>query len=125
MADEHIPKDLRDFIARHIDSIAQLEALLLLRANAGESWNVEKTMARLYAAESEVARVLERLHADGFLIQDGAGFRYQCRDVEAAAMVDRLAALYRTHLIPVTNMIHDKLKHVRAFAEAFRFRKEP
>lgn len=125
MADGLIPEDLRDFISRHIDSIAQLEALLLLRASAGETWSVERTMARLYAAEGEVTRVLERLHADGFIIRDGNAYRYQCKDSETAALVDRLAAIYASHLIPVTNMIHDKLRHVRAFAQAFRFRKDP
>ena len=124
MADGHIPDDLREFILQHIDSITQLEALLLLRANAGEAWDVAKAKARLYAAEDEVTRVLERLRADGFLVHDGNGYRYQCKEIEAAAKVDRLAALYATHLIPVTNMIHDKLRHVRAFAEAFRFRKD-
>lgn len=125
MADGHIPDDLREFILQHIDSITQLEALLLLRANAGEAWDVARAKARLYVLEDEVARVLERLFADGFLIQDGSGYRYKCRESEAAAKVERLAALYATHLIPVTNMIHDKLRHVRAFAEAFQFKKEP
>ena len=125
MADDHIPDDLRDFILQHIDSITQLEALLLLRANAAEAWDAPKTKARLYVAEDEVTRVLEALSADGFLIHDGSGFRYQCKDSETAAKVDRLAALYASHLIPVTNMIYDKLRHVRAFAEAFRFRKDP
>lgn len=34
--DELIPVDLRDFILRHIDSVSQLEALLLLRAKPDE-----------------------------------------------------------------------------------------
>jgi hypothetical protein len=110
---------------QHIDSIIQLEALLLLRANADEAWDVAKTKARLYAAEIEVTRVLERLSADGFLIHDENGYRYQCKESGAAAKIERLAALYASHLIPVTNMIHDKLRHVRAFADAFKLRKDP
>ena len=125
MADDHIPDDLGQFILQHIDSITQLEALLLLRANADQVWDLAKTKARLYAAEVEVTRVLERLCADGFLIHDGNGYRYQCKESAAAAKVDSLAALYASHLIPVTNMIHDKLRHVRAFAEAFKLRKDP
>jgi hypothetical protein len=38
MADELIPPDVRDFIQRHIDSIAQLEALLLAPGN-GDSYS--------------------------------------------------------------------------------------
>lgn len=33
MAEEIIPEGVRDFILQYIDSITQLEALLLLRAN--------------------------------------------------------------------------------------------
>jgi len=46
MADGHIPDDLREFILQHIDSITQLEALLLLRANAAEAWDVAKATRR-------------------------------------------------------------------------------
>jgi hypothetical protein len=38
MAREPIPDDLREFILGYIDSIAQLEALLLLRRNPSTSW---------------------------------------------------------------------------------------
>ena len=38
MADDPIPADLRDFILRYIDSVAHLEALLLLRANPETAW---------------------------------------------------------------------------------------
>jgi hypothetical protein len=39
MAREPIPDDVREFILGHIDSIAQLEALLLLRRNPSTTWN--------------------------------------------------------------------------------------
>ncbi len=39
MAEELIPPEMRDFIQRHINSIAQLEALLLLLNRPGNSWN--------------------------------------------------------------------------------------
>ena len=67
MTDDVIPGDLRDFILRHIDSVAQLEALLLLRANPNEGWDIEQTAARLYVEQGEVAEALARLCADGLL----------------------------------------------------------
>lgn len=121
---ELIPDDLRDFILRHFDSIAELEALLLLRANPKEEWTVAATSARLYAGEAEVAKVLARLSEDGFLTCANDIYRYQCRDAELQRQVDRLAEAYAKHLIPVTNMIHAKLRRIREFADAFRFRKD-
>ena len=124
MADDLIPGDLRDFILRHIDSIAQLEALLLLRAHAGEDWDAKLTAARLYAREPEVAEALARLCADGFLCCNASNYRYAPQSGEQQAMVERLAAAYARHLIPVTNMIHAKPRRIREFADAFRFRKD-
>lgn len=67
MADDLIPEDLRDFILRHIDSIAQLEALLLLRRNPEETWTAEASAKRLYISEADATHVLDRLCADGLL----------------------------------------------------------
>ena len=124
MADDLIPGDLRDFILRYIDSIAQLEALLLLRAHAGEDWDAKQTAARLYAGEPEVAEVLARLCADGLLCCNDGVYRYAPQSPEQHAMVERLAGAYAQHLIAVTNMIHAKPRRIREFADAFKFRKD-
>ena len=47
MPDNPIPLDLQHFIMRHIDSIAQIEALLLLRRHAPDTWDVSSTAHRL------------------------------------------------------------------------------
>ena len=124
MADESIPGDLREFILRHIDSIGQLEALLLLRAHPNVDWDVKQVAARLYVREAEVGEILARLCADGFLTCHEDVYRYACDSADRQEMVDRLAAAYSRHLIPVTNMIHAKPRRIREFADAFRFRKD-
>jgi hypothetical protein len=124
MTDDVIPGDLRDFILRHIDSVAQLEALLLLRANPNEGWDIEQTAARLYVEQGEVAEVLARLCADGLLRCTEGRYRFGCDTAEQRAMVDRLAAAYSLHLIPVTAIIHAKPRRIREFANAFKFRRD-
>jgi hypothetical protein len=125
MPDE-IPDDLRDFIVQQIDSIAQLEALLLLRDTPHESWDSNRIAARLYINEGESARILGSLHQNGFLklSADGNSYSYACGTEELGAMVTRLAQFYRRKLIPVTNLIHSKQKRIQQFADAFRLRKE-
>lgn len=59
-----------------------------------------------------------------FLAHDDGAFWFDCKDAELDGRVGRLEALYRTHLIPITNMIHAKPRRIREFADAFRFRKE-
>ncbi len=124
MADQPIPDDVRDFILRHIDSVAQLEALLLLRRTPGENWTVTTTAQRLYTGEEEVAEVLARLTEGGLLSCAEGVFRYDCQSSELREVVDRLADAYARHLIPVTNMIHSKPRRTREFADAFKFRKD-
>jgi hypothetical protein len=123
MADEIIPGGLRDFILRYIDSIAQLEALLLLRAHPTIDWDVKQTASRLYAGEAEVKEILARLCEDGFLSCNEEVYRYAVQS-DRQDMVDRLATAYSHHLIPVTNMIHAKPRRIREFADAFKFRKD-
>ena len=122
--DDPIPADIQDFIVRHIDSVAQLEALLLLRRNPGADWTIERVAQRLYADEQEIADVLARLVADGLVRVTDAAYCYDCASAEQSTVVDRLAEVYARQLIPVTNMIHAKPRRIREFADAFKFRKD-
>jgi hypothetical protein len=124
MAADPIPDDVREFIQKHIDSIAQLEALLLLRGSPEIGWDAAKVAARLYTSEQESAAMLARLSADGFLTVDSGIYRYACHCNGQHRLVDRLAALYARELIPVTNLVHAKPRRIREFADAFKLTKE-
>lgn len=123
-ADEIVPSDVREFIVYHIDSIAQLEALLLLRATPNELWDGAKAARRLYVSERECNEALARLCAQGLLKRIAKSYGYAGVATELTTMVDRVAEAYSRHLIPVTNIIHQKPRRIREFAEAFKFKKE-
>ena len=124
MTDEPIPADVQDFIIRRIDSVTQLEALLLLRRHPDETWDLQATARRLYTTEQEVAEVLALLCNDGLLsVRDGI-YRYDCATPQERDRVDQLADIYARQLIQVTNMIHAKPRRIRQFADAFRLRKD-
>jgi hypothetical protein len=124
MQQDGIPDDVRDFILRHIDSVAQLEALLLLRRTPGERWDLAGIAQRLYAGEQEVADAVGRLCGDGLLSCNEGIYSYACEPAELRRTVDRLAEVYSRQLIPVTNLIHSKPRRIREFANAFKFRKD-
>ena len=124
MADDLISEDLRDFILRHIDSIAQLEALLLLRRNSGETWTPGKAAARLYISESEATNVLEHLCSAGLLSCSDGQYRFADQSDEHRQMVERLAESYGRHLSQVTNLIHAKPRRLREFSDAFKIWKD-
>jgi hypothetical protein len=120
---ESIPDDVREFVQKHIDSIAQLEALLLLRREKSAPWDQTTVAKRLYIADHDAAEVLRELLARGFLKFDGRTFHYQC-STEVDTSVGRVADVYARQLIPMTHLIHNKSSRIREFANAFKLRKD-
>ena len=68
MADDVIPDEIKQFILNNIDSIAQLEALLLLHKDPQLDWTIDTVAKGLYISEQETSILLRRLCAGGFLI---------------------------------------------------------
>jgi hypothetical protein len=128
MADSIIPDDISQFVIEKIESVAQLEALLLLRNHPDTDWSVQTLAARLYISEDQTAAVLAILRAQGFVAADASDrslYRYRPNSTELKGMLDRLAEIYAKHLVPVTNLIHSKPKsRIQEFADAFRLRKD-
>jgi hypothetical protein len=124
MADDPIPADLRDFILRYIDSVAHLEALLLLRAGPATAWEPSLVAARLYTNAEQAGEVLAQLCDEHLLVCENGLYRYGGQPPEHIAMIDRLADSYTKQLIPITNLIHSKPRRIRQFADAFKFRKD-
>jgi hypothetical protein len=100
MSEESIPADLRDFILRYIDSVAQLEALLLLYWEKSTNW----TANMIVEAEGE--------------------FSFRPKAPEHEQIVEQLANAYSARLIPITNLIHSKPARIREFSDAFKLRRD-
>ncbi|HEX4269780.1 MAG TPA: hypothetical protein VHZ32_00265 [Rhizomicrobium sp.] len=124
MANDFIPDDVRDFIVDHLGSVAQLEALLLLRRHGEESWTPATLAERLYVGEAVAAEVLTVLAAAKLCSKSGQVYRYTEGDAVRQDLMERLADCYAHYLIPVTNLIHGKPARIQKFADAFRFRKD-
>lgn len=122
---KEIPADIRRFVLTSISSVPHIEALMLLRATAPQPWSAEALARRLYVTREAAMAVLAELAQAGMLRaeQDGAAFRYAASAAELGALVDRLAALYATHLVEVTLLIHSRLdRKAQQFANAFSWR---
>jgi hypothetical protein len=93
----------------NIDSIARLEALLLLRVAPAEKWDAAAVAKRLYISEMETSKLLVGLCERGLLTAsagDPLQYTYRPESDDLARMVDRLAEVYSEHLVLVTNLIH-------------------
>ncbi len=122
---ENIPEDVRQFILEHIDSIAQLEGLLLLRSEASSQYSAVQISRRLYISEAEAEHLLNQLEASGLLVKEGILFSYKPRLEALEQKVKELSEAYSRYLVPVTHLVHSKSKlKVQEFANAFRIRKD-
>jgi hypothetical protein len=128
MADDLIPSDVKQFIVDKIDSVAELEGLLLLRRDPKTEWGVEQLAQRLYINRQQTEIILSRLLWQGFLAVKETTpikYHYQPKSPKLAEMVDVVADIYSKYLVPVTNMIHSKPEiKVQQFADAFKIRKQ-
>lgn len=123
MPEQYVPDNVRAFILKHIASVAQIEALLLIWSSPEERWGLSQIAARIYTSEPETAKALDCLCADGLLICLEGTFRLNA-SAENIEMIGRLKEVYARHLIPVTDVIHGKSRSPRPTAETFGFRKE-
>jgi hypothetical protein len=124
MTEEGIPAEVREFLQTCIDSVAELEALLLLRETPGQVWDATTLARRLYVGDAEGIKILEHLVHCELAVKTGTGFLYHERDQERQQLVDGLAQSHAKYLVPVTRLIHEKASGIRKFADAFKFRKD-
>lgn len=128
MTDEPIPDDIRRFILTSLESIPQLEALLLLRGNSTVEWDAGGVGKRIYIPEQKAGEILVKLQEAGFIAassDDACLYHFSPASTAMGRLVDRLAEIYAANLVAVTKLIHEKAgQQVRKFADAFRLRKE-
>ncbi len=96
MISNPIPDDVREFILEKIASIAQLEALLLLRAHPSDDWDAAAVAKRLYVDEAQARAVLARTAEEKLLVASAAEprrFRYQPESPEFVRTVHRVAEI--------------------------------
>lgn len=128
MQKSDIPVDVRRFILTSIASVPHLEALMLMLETTPRAWTPKEIAARLYVAPAVAHAVLTDLCRSGMLLCDEATstYFYEHRPRPVCEIVERVAALYGTHLVEITLLIHSKLdQKAQQFAGAFDFRREP
>ena len=128
MARDPIPEDLRRFILTSIPSVPFVEAMLIFRAARGAAVSNEFIAKRLYMAEKAAADVVQQLRDAGVVEAAGTdpiSHRFRPQTEELAAMLELLAAFYRSNLVDVTDLIHSRTaRRAQQFADAFKLRKD-
>jgi hypothetical protein len=123
---QELPAEVVQFILSDINSVDQLEVLLLLREQPNKDWSPAEVSRALYTQPESAASRLADLRARGLVARTEGReplYRYQPVNARLRSLVDRLAQAYRQRRVSVISLIYSKpLDQVQAFADAFRIR---
>jgi hypothetical protein len=128
MTTPDIPPRVLQFIAERIDTVPQLEALLLLWENPQRQWSEEELAARIYVARQVAATIMQALQRQQLVTAEPAStvrYRYNPQWDPSGEVMPEVAATYRRHLVPIATFIHSRASTaVREFARAFDLKKD-
>lgn len=123
-----LPDDLRRFIAEHLGSIAQLELLLLLAADAEKTWTAEEAAKALYISPEATLGFLEAMKSQGLIRRTAEGppsYRFAPARPESEQLARELASFYKERRLTIINLIYaSPVQKLQSFADAFRLRKD-
>jgi hypothetical protein len=122
-----IPADVLRFLVENIDTVPQLETLLMMHEDQDRSWLVADVASRNYITEQRAMDTLNALQRRGLVSMEDSQPRFQFNPVreEDRARVADLARFYRRNLSLVTELIHAKPSaSVKEFARAFDLKKD-
>lgn len=128
MTTQGLSEEIKKFIIEQINSLEQLEILLLLHSHPEREWTAQEVSQELRLSQTSVVDRLADLQSRGLLTarEDSALlYQYQPQKPELRATVDSLARLYPDYRVTVINLIFSKpLDKIQTFADAFKLRKD-
>jgi len=121
MSENDIPKAVRDFVFEYIDSVEQLEILLLLESDSGKAWSATEIYNHLRSNLNSIEKRLELLYSQDLIRKNDSGqFYFAVESDSGKNTVRSLAEFYRGHRYRILEMIFSPMKKSRDLAEAFR-----
>ncbi|NJO12393.1 MAG: hypothetical protein HC872_01760 [Gammaproteobacteria bacterium] len=122
-----IPQQVLQFIAEQIDTVPQLECLLLLQQYDHHAWGPDEVAARIYISRETAQGILDVLVRRRLAAAEGTPprYRFSAGDAAKRELIAEVAATYQRHLVPIATFIHSKASaSVREFARAFDLKKD-
>jgi hypothetical protein len=124
-AENEFPDELKRFVAAHIDTVEQLEVLLLLRSRPAETWTPKRVSDELRTSQMAATIRLERLCATELCEAVEGGFRLRPAPGSVEYAIQLVEAAYRNRHVSLISLIYARpSKGVLLFADSFRVRKD-
>jgi hypothetical protein len=125
---ERVPREVKRFIAGNVDSVGQLEVLLLVRSDPERYWSAAEVSRALRSGRGWAEVQLEYLRVEG-LLASGEGndprYRYDPARPEFEPVIDRVSEAFASQRAEVIRLVFSQRpsERLRVFSEAFRLRK--
>jgi hypothetical protein len=122
-----IPAHVLRFLEGNIDTVAQLETLLMMSEGPDRNWLIADVASRNYVSEQRASDTLTALRRRGLVscVESPPCFRFDPASDEVRAVVADLARCYQKNLSRVTEIIHAKPSaSITEFARAFDLKKD-
>jgi hypothetical protein len=121
---EGIPENIERLIFAHIDSVEQIEVILLLKAQPEKWWTPEAISGELRTNPKSIQSRLSRTRRLRLFDVQGNAYRYSPKDPAMGNLIDELADCYRIRKHKILELIFSPAKRARNFADAFAFGKK-
>src|ERR1051325_10780990 len=121
MKEDAFDDEVYRFFLNEVDTIPQMEALLLLWDSRPRRWSARELSERLYLEVAAIPAVMAALVQRQLARADGDRI-YEYSPTEARdRLMEKVASAYRQNLVRATTIIHSKASSAaREFARAFR-----
>lgn len=125
MAASGFPRNVESFILSYINSVEQLEILLLLRKQEADADHINR---QLRTSLTSVETRLNDLIRKSLVVmreEDSRRIFSLNPSEKLAAILDEVATLYQTHRVAIINLIFSQAPNaLRSFSDAFRLREK-
>lgn len=128
MAREDVPTPVLNFIRENIESVEQLEILLLLYQKNDRSWTPDEVARELRSSPQSARKRLAVFELKGFVRQidpTSNSYQYDPRDISIDERIKALAEAYQLRRVTIIDVIFSKPNEkIQVLADAFKFRED-
>jgi hypothetical protein len=126
MSELKLIDELKSFIRDNIDSIEQIEVLLLMRENKEKYWNAMEVSKELRSAPESVSKRLNKLY-DRKLVEIRSEYENTYKYCPQSELLDKavelLAEAYKNKRFSVINLVFSRpTERLKTFSDAFRIK---
>lgn len=126
MATSSLPLDIKELLTDYIDSVAQLEALMLFLRDPQHSWTPETLSKELRSSHTSAAKQMAQLANSGFIrTNEKNEYYFAPANEKLRTGAEKLNDVFKEKQVAVIAFLYERpTDKLKGFADAFKLRKD-